>query len=214
MLYVEREPSSSYAESFRMIRTNIKYSSIDKNKKVLLITSSAKGEGKSTIAANLAVCIAQDNNKVLIIDCDLRRPNIHRIFNISNSNGVTDYLINEIELKDAVKQHSNKLDIMTSGSMPPNPAEILATNKFDNMLNLVKSEYDYVILDTPPVGTIADTQILATKTDGIILVAEAEETKKNNLLEAKRLIDKVGGKIIGVIINRTKRGKNDDYYYY
>lgn len=208
------DPKSYYAEAFRTIKTNIKYSSADKHKKVLLVTSTEAGEGKSTISANLALSLSQDNKKVIIIDGDLRKPSVHKQFRISGSVGLTEVLIGEQSL-DSVKYKINPyLYAIVSGHIPPNPAELLASEEMEKVIEKLREEYDYVIIDTNPIGLVADAQILSSKVDGVILVARYEKTKKENLLSCKKMIDQVGGNTIGVILNGIDEKKGKYYYYY
>ena len=207
------EPKSFYAEAFRTIKTNIKYSSADKHKKIILITSTEAGEGKSTISSNLALSLSQDNKKVIIIDGDLRKPSVHKQFRISGSVGLTEVLIGE-QSTDSVKYKINPyLDAITSGHIPPNPAELLASEEMEKLINKLREEYDYVIIDTNPIGLVADAQILSTKVDGVILVARCEKTKKEALLNCKKMIDQVGGNTIGVVLNGVDERKGKYYYY-
>jgi len=203
------DPKSYYAEAFRTIKTNIKYSSADKHKKVLLVTSTEAGEGKSTISSNLALSLSQDNKKVIIIDGDLRKPSVHKQFGISGSVGLTELLIGEKSINDIKHKVNPYLDAVTSGHIPPNPAELLASEEMEKLIEKLREEYDYVIIDTNPIGLVADAQILSSKVDGVILVARYEKTKKENLLSCKKMIDQVGGNTIGVVLNGIdeKRGK-------
>lgn len=212
MLYINKAPQGNYSECFRSIRTNIKYSSVDKKDKVILVTSTDKSEGKSTIVSNLGLTLAEDNNRVLIIDCDLRRPTINKVFNISGQVGLTDILINEKAFKNAIYKHSKNIDVLPAGKIPPNPAELVSSEKLQELINRLRDEYDYILIDTTPLGIVADSQILMEKVDGVILVARSEKTKKKKLLECKKIIDMSGGKIIGVILNRVKE-KINNYYY-
>ena len=208
------DPKSYYAEAFRTIKTNIKYSSADKHKKVILVTSTEAGEGKSTISSNLALSLSQDNKKVIIVDGDLRKPSVHKQFRISGSIGLTEVLIGEQSL-DSVKYKINPyLDAITSGHIPPNPAELLASEEMEKIIKNLKEEYDYIIIDTNPIGLVADAQILSSKVDGVILVARYEKTKKENLLNCKKMVDQVGGNIIGVVLNGIDEKRGKYYYYY
>lgn len=213
MVDIEKETRSIYAEAFRTIKTNIKYSFADKNKKVFLITSSEAGEGKSTVATNLAISFSQENKKVLLIDCDLRRPTIHRQFKVSGIMGLTEVLIGEKKLSKAIKSHNEYLDIISSGNIPPNPAELLSSDAMTELLEDVKDKYDYIILDSTPLGVVADAQILLGKVDGTVLVVRANKTKREKLINCKEIIDQVKGKIIGVVLNRVD-DKSEQYYYY
>ena len=208
------DPKSYYAEAFRTIKTNIKYSSADKHKKVLLITSTEAGEGKSTISSNLALSLSQDNKKVIIIDGDLRKPSVHKQFKISGSVGLTELLIGEKSINDIKHKINPYLDVITSGHIPPNPAELLASEEMEKLIEKLREEYDYVIIDTNPIGLVADAQILSSKVDGVILVARYEKTKKENLLSCKKMIDQVGGSTIGVVLNGIDEKRGKYYYYY
>lgn len=208
------DPKSYYAEAFRTIKTNIKYSSADKHKKVMLVTSTEAGEGKSTISSNLALSLSQDNKKVIIVDGDLRKPSVHRQFRISGSVGLTEVLIGEQSLNSVKYKINPYLDAVTSGHIPPNPAELLASEEMEKIIKNLKEEYDYVIIDTNPIGLVADAQILSSKVDGVILVARYEKTKKENLLSCKKMIDQVGGNTIGVVLNGVDEKRGKYYYYY
>lgn len=208
------DPKSYYAEAFRTIKTNIKYSSADKHKKVLLVTSTEAGEGKSTISSNLALSLSQDNKKVIIIDGDLRKPSVHKQFRISGSVGLTELLIGEQSLEKIKNKINPYLDAITSGHIPPNPAELLASEEMEKLINKLREDYDYVIIDTNPIGLVADAQILSSKVDGVILVVRYEKTKKENLLSCKKMIDQVGGNTIGVVLNGIDEKRGKYYYYY
>ena len=208
------DPKSYYAEAFRTIKTNIKYSSADKHKKVLLVTSTEAGEGKSTISSNLALSLSQDNKKVIIIDGDLRKPSVHKQFRISGSVGLTELLIGEEALEKIKHKINPYLDAIASGHIPPNPAELLASEEMEKVIEKLREEYDYVIIDTNPIGLVADAQILSSKVDGVILVARYEKTKKENLLSCKKMIDQVGGNTIGVVLNGIDEKGGKYYYYY
>lgn len=208
------DPKSYYAEAFRTIKTNIKYSSADKHRKVILVTSTEAGEGKSTISSNLALSLSQDNKKIVIVDGDLRKPSIHKQFRISGSVGLTEVLIGEQSLSSVKYKINPYLDAITSGHIPPNPAELLASEEMEKLIKNLKEEYDYVIIDTNPIGLVADAQILSSKVDGVILVARYEKTKKENLLNCKKMIDQVGGNTIGVVLNGIDEKKGKYYYYY
>lgn len=208
------DPKSYYAEAFRTIKTNIKYSSADKHKKVILVTSTEAGEGKSTISSNLALSLSQDNKKVVIVDGDLRKPSVHKQFRISGSVGLTEVLIGEQSLNSVKYKINPYLDAITSGHIPPNPAELLASEEMEKIIKNLKEEYDYIIIDTNPIGLVADAQILSSKVDGVILVARYEKTKKENLLNCKKMIDQVGGNTIGVVLNGIDEKRGKYYYYY
>lgn len=214
MFIVEKEPKSIAAESYRTLRTNIQYSSFDKEYKVIMVTSSEPGEGKSTTAGNLALCLAQGEKKVILVDCDLRKPSLHKKFKISNIVGLSDVMIGKEELVTAMHRYNNNLVILTSGKIPPNPSEMLSSKAMTTLLDALKQNFDYIILDTPPVQAVTDSQILATKADGTILVVRAERTKKDSVQSAINLLKKVNADIIGTVLNGLDNSRNKYYYYY
>ncbi|WP_035291771.1 CpsD/CapB family tyrosine-protein kinase [Clostridium sp. KNHs214] len=216
MLVIEKSPKSVPAEAYRTLRTNIQYASFDKELRRILVTSSGPGEGKSTTAANLALSIAETGKSVLLIDCDLRKPSVHKKFKISNEKGVTNFLLGEVTFEQATKVYKNKLFIMTAGTIPPNPAEMLSSNKLKNFLKKVSDQFDMVIIDSPPVMAVTDAQILSTITDGVILVITSAQTEKAMAIKAKESLKKVNANILGVVLNRIKEenGKSYGYYYY
>jgi len=216
MLIVEKEPKSIAAEAYRTLRTNIQYSSFDKDIKTILVTSSGPSEGKSTTTGNLALTMAQSDKKVLIVDCDLRKPTVHKKFSISNEKGLSNYLIGEVELDDVIVKYSENLYLLTSGTIPPNPAEMLSSKKMKEFLDLMKEKFDTVIIDSPPVLAVTDAQILSTEVEGVLLVAASGQTEKEALIRAKELLLKVKANILGVILTRVPQdsGKGGYTYYY
>ena len=214
MFIVEKEPKSIAAESYRTLRTNIQYSSFDKEYKVIVITSSEPGEGKSTTAGNLALCMAQGDKKVILVDCDLRRPSIHKKFKVSNLAGLSDVIIGKSDLSKVMHRYNKNLVLLTSGKIPPNPSEMLSSKSMENLLEKLRENFDYVILDSPPVQAVTDSQILSTKADGTILVVRAERTKKESVNNAINLLKKVNANIIGTVLNGTDLSRNKYQYYY
>lgn len=212
MFLVDKDPKSIAAESYRVLRTSLEYSSIDKELKSIVVTSSEPGEGKSTVAGNLASIIAQNNKKVIIIDCDLRRPTIHKKFGISNSIGLTEYIIGKNDLNNVIQILNENFSVITSGRIPPNPSEILSSKSMENLLKALSVCYDYVILDTPPLTAVTDAQILAGKCDGTILVVRAESTSKESIIKAYKELEKVRANVLGAVLNGIK-GNNKIYYY-
>lgn len=212
MFLVDKDPRSIAAESYRVLRTSLEYSSIDKDLKSIVVTSSEPGEGKSTVAGNLASIIAQNNKKVIIIDCDLRRPTIHKKFGISNSIGLTEYIIGKNDLNNVIHILNENFSVITSGRIPPNPSEILSSKSMENLLKALSVCYDYVILDTPPLRAVTDAQILAGKCDGTILVVRAESTSKESITKAYKELEKVRANVLGSVLNGIK--ENNKIYYY
>ncbi|MGH4140131.1 CpsD/CapB family tyrosine-protein kinase [Clostridium sp.] len=210
-----KNPKSRSAEAFRTLRTNIQFSSLDKEFKSIVITSSGAGEGKSTVLSNLAITMAESGKTVILVDCDFRKPSIHKKMGITNSVGLTNILVQDVKKEECiVKTDVNNLSILTSGPIPPNPAELLGTQKMKNFMEILKSEYDIVLIDAPPVLAVTDAQILATIADGVIFVASYGEAQKDALVDAKELIDKVGGKILGIVFNKVPEAVSGYYGKY
>lgn len=214
MFELAEKPKSIVSEAYRSIRTNIQYSSLDNEVKSMVVTSADPGEGKTTTVCNLAFTFAQSEKKTIIIDCDLRKPSIHKQFKLSNLIGLSDVLVGDKELDEAVNNYSDNLSILTSGKIPPNPSEMLGSKAMGLLLERIKSKYDVIMIDSPPLLAVTDAQILSTKVDGVILVVKAESTKKNSLLQAKDLLNKVRGNILGVILNKVENKKGKYLYYY
>lgn len=211
---MERKPKSIISESYRTLRTNIQYSSFDKEIQTIVVTSAEVGEGKSTVSGNLALAFAQNENKVIIVDCDLRKPSIHRKFKISNLSGISEILIGKSRLNEVIHNYNLHLDILTSGKIPPNPSEMLSSSAMTNLIEDLKKRYDIIIFDSAPIGAVTDAQILSTKVDGTILVVKSEITKKDDVLEAKNALEKVGSNVLGCVLYSVEDTKYKHNYYY
>lgn len=196
-------PKSASSEAFRTLRTNIEFSSSDNKIKSIVITSSNPNEGKSTVAANLAVVMAQAGKNTLLIDCDQRNPNIHKIFNLTNQKGLSNFLAGAADLNSVFsKTEINNLLIITSGVKPPNPAELLLSEKMKQFVAIIGDKFDYVVMDTPPVGLVTDAQILSQYADGCLIVLASGDTDREAAVRAKELLQKVNTKILGVVLNK------------
>lgn len=214
MFIFEKKPKSYFAEAYRTLRTNIQYSSYDKKLKTVLVTSADNKEGKSTICGNLALSFAQNKRKVLLVDCDLRTPSLHKMFNVSNVYGLTEVLLGTKRIDEAVKNYNNKIDILPSGTISSDPSELLESDEFIELLEVLKEKYDLIILDSSPVRVVSDAQILAAKVDGTILVAKKNKTKLENIKEAKDLLKRVGANLVGVVLNYNEKiGRKNKKYY-
>lgn len=213
MFIVEEKPRSISAEAYRTLRTNIQYSSFDKDLKTIVVTSSEPGEGKSTTVGNLAISFSQSEKKTILIDCDLRKPSIHKKFRISNLVGLSDVLIGKEHIEDAIKKHDTNLYILTSGKVPPNPSEMLGSKAMEKLIEELKKHFDIILLDSAPVQAVTDAQILSTKVDGTLLVVRSERTKRDSVVQAKELLDKVGANIVGVVFNGVSNSRRKYYYY-
>lgn len=190
------------SDQFRMIRTNIKFLPGERENKIFLITSPGRKEGKSTTTANLAVSMAQQNEKVLLIDANLREPSIHRIFDIPSQIGLTDILMNKKRFDEVVYPTGiGELDVLVSGSTFTNPAELLGNETMTYLLNVVVRMYSVILIDAPGVLKTTETRILANQCDGVILVLQRGKTKLDKVVEARRILDLAHGKLVGSIIN-------------
>ncbi|MEG1059516.1 MAG: CpsD/CapB family tyrosine-protein kinase [Bacilli bacterium] len=214
-LITRRNPKSPISEAYRTMRTNIEFSNLDKEIKTILVTSSQQNEGKSTVIANLAVSFAgMENKRVLIIEGDLRNPTVHRMFNISNTHGVTDILTGQKSFEECV--HTTEmpgLHVLSCGKIPPNPAEMLASNKMKIFIESLKDHYDYIFIDSPPIGIITDAGIISTYADGTILVVASNEVDIEMAKIAKERLDKVSANILGVVLNKFEDTSGSYGYY-
>ncbi len=214
-LIMEVNPKSPISEGYRMLRTNIEFSTIDQELQVIMVTSSKPSEGKSTTSANMAVAFAQANKRVLLIDGDLRKPSQHHIFGNSNRIGLTTALFKQ-KLLDEVIQNTNtkNLSIIHAGPVPPNPSELLSSKRMATLLSTARESYDVIIIDTPPILSVTDAQIVATLSDGVVLVIDSGKVKRDVALKAKASLEHVNAKLIGIVLNNINRNQSDSYYYY
>ena len=213
MFVMEKAPKSIDAEAYRSLRSNIEYSSFDDEYRAIVVTSSVPGEGKSTTSGNLALSLAQSGNKVLLVDCDMRKPSIHKKFKISNMSGTAELLLRKESFEDVANFYNENLTIITAGKIPPNPSEMLSSRAMTAFIKEMKKEFKYIILDTPPLQAVTDAQVLSTKADGVLLVVRAGSTKREMVLNSVDLIKKVQGKVIGTVLNGVENKKNNYYYY-
>lgn len=218
-------PRSPVSEAFRLFRTNLLYLFENSESKTICLTSSEAGEGKSWVSANLAISCAQYGKKVLIVDADLRKGRQHRIFRKSNRTGLSDLLkdlrgnlkeddVQKIEEELTLKIQDTEVQnvyLLPSGPVPFNPSELLGTANIDFLLDLLNKEFDLIIIDTPPASIITDALLFATKVDYMFLVASSRKTKKETLLNTKKAIEAVGGKIPGVILNQISTDRRKEY---
>ena len=212
MFVMEKAPKSIDAEAYRSLRSNIEYSSFDDEYRAIVVTSSVPGEGKSTTSGNLALSLAQSGNKVLLVDCDMRKPSIHKKFKISNISGTAELLLRKESFEDVANCYNENLTIITAGKIPPNPSEMLSSRAMTAFIKEMKKDFKYIMLDTPPLQAVTDAQVLSTKADGVLLVVRAGSTKKEMVLNSVDLIKKVHGKTIGTVLNGVENKKNNYYY--
>lgn len=215
-LIVLEEPSSAVSEEFRTVTTNIKFAIIGNKDKTISITSANPSEGKSFFSSNLAVTFANQNERVLLIDADLRRPTVHRTFMVSNKFGLSNLLSDDLDSSEVI-QHTNvkNLDVITSGPVPPNPAELIGSSTFKKLLADLNSKYDRIIVDTPPVNAATDASLIASICYGTILVVPQGIADKNSFEHAIQQLQQVHAKILGFVMNRSEMKKSSGYggYY-
>lgn len=212
MFVTKKMPRSLSAEAYRSLRTSIKFSSADKLIKTIVVTSSLIGEGKSTVVGNLAYSLNQDGSRVLVIDCDLRKPSIHENFLLSNEKGLTDMLVGKSDLRSVTKKIEDSLFLITAGTIPPNPAEILGSSAMEDLIEELSTNFDYIILDTPPILPVSDTLLLASKADATLIVVNARKTKEKMVKESYSKLVEARANVIGTILNESDKSLDNKYY--
>lgn len=213
-LIAHEDLKSPVTEAYRTLRTNLQFTRIDSGLKKIMFTSAGPGEGKSTTISNTAVVLAQSGKKVLVIDGDLRKPVQHKIFQRKNR-GLTNYLVENMPITELI-QDTNipQLTLLTSGPIPPNPSELLNSKKMEEMLEQLVQQYDYLLIDAPPVVAVTDACVLASRVDGVVLVVASGAARPEMAQQAKELLIKAEGRILGVVLNRVEIQKEHSYYYY
>lgn len=222
-LFVASEPRSPISEAFRALRTNIQFAGVDRPIRTLLVTSPGPGEGRSTVASNLAVVIAQGGKKVVLLDADMRKPRVHRLMGLSNKVGISEFFKQPARDLRSVVQHwgDGDLDVVTSGKVPPNPAELLGSERMSQLLDMFKGKYDFVVIDSPPVGVVTDPTVLSARVDATLLVVEPKKTKLGAAIAAVEQLRRADANVIGVVFNNVQlkragyyTGYDSGYYYY
>jgi capsular exopolysaccharide synthesis family protein len=207
--------ATPWAEAFRVLRTNMQYVDVDHDQKVLVVTSSLPGEGKSTTAVNLAVTLTQAGHRVALIECDLRRPLIADRLELDSAIGTTSVLIGKVKAEDAMQRYADTtLDVMVSGHLPPNPSELLQSQAMETLLVELGARYDIVVLDAPPLLPVTDAALLATRADGAVVVVSHGKTTRDQLSTALERLESVGATTLGVVVNLTPAKKSGSGYGY
>lgn len=216
-LIIFSRPKSTISEDIRTIRTNLQFTSNSEDNKVFLVTSSIPGEGKSFISSNLGAAFAINGNKTVIIDSDLRLGRIHKIFNVTNKKGLSNLLVEQdlVDCTDYIKKTDiPNLFVITRGTVPPNPSELLNSSNTKKVIEYLKENYDTVIFDGVPINGLPDSLILAGLVDRVILISSANYTKIDDLGDAKKALEKIDAKIAGVVVNKVVHSKRGKYSYY
>ena len=214
-IIVADNPTSIISEQIRTIRTNIQFSMIDQKLQTLLITSATPKSGKTTIATNIAAAFAAENKRVLLVATDMRKPRIHKLFRVDNNRGISNLITNPtLKVADvATKTYIENLSVITCGPIPPNPSELLNSNRMTNLIEEMKEQYDLVIFDSPPILAVTDAQILSAKVDGTVFVIPAGDVKADEVYQASERLKNVNAKVLGTILNKVEPNA-DTYYYY
>ena len=200
------DPKSPVAEAYRSIRTNLQFSGVDKEMKVVEVTSAIPNEGKSTIIASLGIVLAQAKKKVLLLDCDFRNPTQHKLLGLHNR-GLTNFMSKGEDFHDYIQHiEQENIDILASGPIAPNPSEMLMSNKMQSLLDTARQEYDYVLIDTPPIMPVTDAAVLGAKVDGVMIVIASGQDKPELVQAAKTRLVQGGANILGCILNKVQVG--------
>lgn len=208
------DPRSPAAEAYRSLRTNLEFSSLDEPLRTMVVTSPAPEAGKSTTLANLAVTLAQAGRQVILVDCDLRRPSLHEIFGISNSTGLTSVILDDTTSALPLRETGVAgLRLLTSGPLPPNPAELLGSRRMADLIRSLCEQADMVLFDAPPVIAVTDAAILASQVDGVLLVLKAGVTRREHAQRARAALDKVNARLVGTVLNNVKLDTSLYGYY-
>ena len=206
-------PKSPEAEAYRTLRTNLQFSTVDHALQTILVTSPNAAEGKTTTVCNLAVSFAQIGKKVLIIDGDLRRPRLHTYLGLSNTVGISNVLTQNLPVQEAMKEAMLDIQVLTCGPIPPNPAELLNSNRLKELLNQLKQHFDIILIDTPPVGVVTDAAILSTLVDGTLMVVASHQTESDQAVRAMKLLQTVGAKVLGTVLTKVPADRKGYYGY-
>jgi capsular exopolysaccharide synthesis family protein len=203
------EPTKAASEAYRTLRTSLLYGMVDAPSKVIMLTSPGIAEGKSTTCANLGVVLAEVDKQTLIVDCDLRTPVMHRIFGLRNVYGVADVLAGECDLPEVWQEALEGLKVATAGALPPNPTKLLNSARLADLVGRAREMFDYVLIDVPPVALVTDPAIVAVQSDGVLLVVEAEKTRKESVRRSVRTLREVGANLLGTVMNNVNVSMDD-----
>lgn len=209
------EPRGQIAEAYRAVRTSLYFSARGGGQSVIQVTSPNPGDGKSTLAGNLAVSVANSGKRVLLLDADFRRPRCHKVFGVDNTVGVTAMIDGDFELADVIQQTEiENLSILPCGRRPPNPSELLTSRKFSDLLEVLREQYDLIIVDTPPVLAVTDPLNVAPRVDGVIVVLRLTKSARASSQQTLEALEEVGAKVLGVVVNGVGGGQTYSAYGY
>ena len=206
-LVMAESPRSAAAEAYRTLSTNIQFSSLDRDVRSLLVTSVGPDEGKSIVLANLAITMAESGRRVVMVDCDLRHPSLHRIFELADQPGLTTMILNESLAPPLQATPFSNVSLVAAGPLPPNPAELISSERFTRVLATIGAEADVVLVDAPPVSAVTDATILATRVDGVLLVVDSGRTRRDPGRRAADQLQRVGARLLGAVLTNVKAEK-------
>jgi non-specific protein-tyrosine kinase len=210
-LVMVHAPRSAAAEAYRTLSTNIQFSSLDRDVRTLLVTSVGSDEGKSIVLANLAITMAESGRRVVMVDCDLRRPSLHQLFGLADQPGLTTMVL-DVSAEPPVQPTAvPNVGLVSAGPLPPNPAELMSSERFAGVVKSIAAQADVVLFDAPPLTAVADATILATRVDGVLLVVDSGRTRRDTARRAKEQLERVGARLLGAALTNVKpeRGQTD-----
>ena len=209
------DPRSPAAEAYRTLRTNLVFSSLDRPLHTLVVTSPTPQEGKSVTLANLAVTLAQSGRRTALVDCDLRRPSQHLLWGVANDRGLTTMVIEEAAMNapPVIETSVEGLTLLPSGPLPPNPADLLGSQRMDKVINALKAQAEIVLFDAPPILAVTDAVLLGAKVDGVLLVVRAGRTRRDHAGRAKEALERVGVRLVGAVLDNASRAAVSAGYY-
>lgn len=214
-LITDKDVVFSFAEAFRVFAVNLRFTFAQKSSRKVVITGVSENMGKTMISTNLAIAMAQSGFKVLLVDCDIRKPCVHKVLKDENTIGLTHVLCDDVSLEDAIKESKvDNLSYLTAGVKSPNPIKLLLSTEMTDLLNNLCREYDWIIIDTPPVSVVSDALILSNHCDGVVLMAEEGVSDYRQVAKAIEEIKYVNGNLLGVVLNKTKKNRKHYYYSY
>jgi capsular exopolysaccharide synthesis family protein len=211
-LVMVQAPRSAAAEAYRTLSTNIQFSSLDRDVRTLLVTSVGPDEGKSIVLANLAITMAEGGRRIVMVDCDLRRPSLHQIFGLSDQPGLTTMMLNESLAPTLQATSVTNVSLVAAGPLPPNPAELISSERFARVLTSIGADADVVLVDAPPVSAVTDATILATRVDGVLLVVDSGRTRRDTARRATDQLQRVGARLLGAVLTNVKAEKTQADY--
>lgn len=211
-LIAASSPRSNAAEAYRTLATNIQFSSLDRPVRTLLVTGATPDEDKTTVLANLAITLAATGRRVVVVDCDLRRPRLHALFGVAEAPGLTSMILDEALRPPLQETSFPNLRVVTSGPLPPNPAELLGSERMGRAIAQIGADADYILFDAPPVTVVSDAAMLAARLDGVLLVVASGKTRREAARRAKEQLDRVGARLLGTALSNVKPEKSTSEY--